>query len=52
MRAFDPMDAAKAALDIVMLIALFELKSGFTFPYDTVRDDVSRLKASLMEVQQ
>ena len=45
----NPMDAAMSAVDIVMLIALFELRTGYSFPYDLIRDDVARIKASLLE---
>lgn len=49
---YDPLKAAEMTLNIVYVIAFFELCTGYSFPYDSLKDDVSNLKASLPSVSE
>lgn len=46
---YSPSDAAKEALDLTVGIALFELRTGYPFPIDSLRGNVDALKSSLSD---
>lgn len=48
MKIMDPLAAAEDAAFIVMLIVEFEIRTGFPFPYDSLKDDVAELKSALL----